>query len=79
MADVQVIRSLDNNAYGLDEEAVIALQGSTFRPGLRNGELLNGTENPRFKQAWEMADPDSFRPMIIDRRSAARRTATAAE
>lgn len=41
VADVQVIRSLDNNAYGLDEQAVIALQGSTFRPGLRNGEPVS--------------------------------------
>ncbi len=47
--------------------------------GLRHGELLSGTDNPKYKRAWEMADADSFRPAVIDRRSAGRRTATAAE
>jgi glutamate synthase domain-containing protein 2 len=31
-------------------------------PALQPGELLAGTENPRFRLAWDMADADSFRP-----------------
>jgi glutamate synthase domain-containing protein 2 len=30
-------------------------------PTLRSGELLGGTSDPRFRQAWEMADANSFR------------------
>ena len=29
-------------------------------PSLRPGELLDGTNDPRFREAWEMARPDSF-------------------
>ena len=52
---------------------------SELYPGLRHGELLNGTENPKFKRSWEIADPDSFRPSFTDRRAGGRRTAAAAE
>jgi len=52
---------------------------SELYPTLRHGELLAGTENPKFKHSWDMADPDSFRPVVIDRRAGGRRTATAAE
>jgi len=31
-------------------------------PELRPGELLEGTENPRFRDAWAMARADSFAP-----------------
>lgn len=31
-------------------------------PSLRPGELLAGTDDPRFRQAWKMASADSFRP-----------------
>ena len=31
-------------------------------PELRPGELLEGTENPRFRDAWAMARADSFSP-----------------
>jgi len=31
-------------------------------PELRPGELLSGTENPRFRDAWAMARADSFAP-----------------
>ena len=29
-------------------------------PSLRVGELLEGTSDPRYKDAWAMARPDSF-------------------
>ncbi|HEY0234276.1 MAG TPA: FMN-binding glutamate synthase family protein [Afipia sp.] len=29
-------------------------------PGLRSGELLEGTDNPRFKEAWALAQADTF-------------------
>jgi glutamate synthase domain-containing protein 2 len=32
-------------------------------PELRPGELLEGTENPRFRDAWAMAQADSFSPV----------------
>jgi glutamate synthase domain-containing protein 2 len=32
-------------------------------PELRPGELLSGTENPRFRDAWAMARADSFAPL----------------
>ncbi len=44
-------------------------------PGLRHGELVAGTENPKYRRAWEMANPDSFRPAVFEKRSAGRRTA----
>ena len=44
-------------------------------PGLRHGELVAGTENPKFRRSWEIADADSFRPAVVERRSAGRRTA----
>jgi glutamate synthase domain-containing protein 2 len=31
-------------------------------PSLRPGELLDGTNDPRFREPWEMARPDSFSP-----------------
>ncbi len=31
-------------------------------PALQPGELLAGTDDPRFRDAWKMADPRSFRP-----------------
>lgn len=31
-------------------------------PSLRPGELLEGTEDPRFRDAWQMARPDTFQP-----------------
>jgi glutamate synthase domain-containing protein 2 len=31
-------------------------------PRLARGELLGGTQDARFKRAWEMADADSFAP-----------------
>jgi TonB family protein len=39
--DVQVVKSLDNNSFGLDQQAVVALQTAKFRPGMRNGEPVN--------------------------------------
>lgn len=33
-------------------------------PELQPGELLSGTENPRFRDAWAMARADSFSPAI---------------
>jgi len=29
---------------------------------LRQGELLHGTDDPRFRDAWKMASAESFRP-----------------
>jgi glutamate synthase domain-containing protein 2 len=34
-------------------------------PVLKSGELLTGTDNPIFRKAWAMADPDSFRPAAL--------------
>ncbi|WP_374306868.1 FMN-binding glutamate synthase family protein [Methylocella sp.] len=34
-------------------------------PRLKPGELLAGTDDPRFRDAWKMADPGSFRPRPI--------------
>ena len=34
-------------------------------PGLRPGELLRGTSDPRFLRAWEMADAMSFQPRTL--------------
>src|SRR5262249_15437391 len=31
-------------------------------PGLHPGELLDGTDDPRFRDAWKMASAESFRP-----------------
>jgi hypothetical protein len=31
-------------------------------PSLRPGELLDGTSDVRFRDAWAMARPDSFSP-----------------
>ena len=31
-------------------------------PTLRPGELLDGTQDPRFREAWAMARADSFQP-----------------
>ena len=31
-------------------------------PSLRPGELLEGTNDPRFREAWAMARADSFAP-----------------
>jgi TonB family protein len=39
--DVQVITPLDANNFGLDDQAIAALQGATFRPGTRNGQPVN--------------------------------------
>jgi glutamate synthase domain-containing protein 2 len=33
-------------------------------PTLAEGELLAGTDNPRWKMPWDMADPHSFRAMV---------------
>jgi glutamate synthase domain-containing protein 2 len=33
-------------------------------PELQPGELLSGTDNPRFRDAWAMARADSFEPVI---------------
>jgi hypothetical protein len=32
-------------------------------PSLRPGELIEGTEDPRFRDAWAMARADSFAPV----------------
>jgi Conserved region in glutamate synthase len=32
-------------------------------PALRPGELLDGTNDPRFRDAWAMARPDTFQPV----------------
>ena len=32
-------------------------------PALRPGELLDGTEDPRFRDAWAMARADTFQPV----------------
>jgi hypothetical protein len=31
-------------------------------PSLENGELLKGTKDPRFRDAWTMASASDFRP-----------------
>ena len=31
-------------------------------PALRPGELLDGTDDPRFRDAWAMARADTFQP-----------------
>jgi hypothetical protein len=31
-------------------------------PTLREGEILNGTDDPRFRDAWKQASATSFRP-----------------
>jgi hypothetical protein len=31
-------------------------------PSLRPGELIDGTSDPRFRDAWALARPDSFSP-----------------
>ncbi|MEO8321240.1 MAG: FMN-binding glutamate synthase family protein, partial [Bradyrhizobium sp.] len=31
-------------------------------PSLRPGELIDGTADPRFREAWAMARADSFQP-----------------
>ena len=33
-------------------------------PALRPGELLEGTEDPRFRDAWRMARADTFQPAL---------------
>ncbi len=33
-------------------------------PTLQPGELLDGTDDPRFRDAWKMASAESFRPAI---------------
>jgi hypothetical protein len=33
-------------------------------PSLRPGELLEGTMDPRFHDAWAMARADSFQPAV---------------
>lgn len=33
-------------------------------PALRPGELLEGTEDPRFRDAWRMARADTFQPVL---------------
>ena len=30
-------------------------------PALRPGELIEGTQDQRFREAWAMARPDSFK------------------
>ena len=35
---------------------------ATLYPTLRSGELLDGTEDPRYREAWAMARADSFAP-----------------
>jgi len=32
-------------------------------PSLRPGELIEGTQDPRFRDAWAMAQTDSFQPV----------------
>ena len=39
--DIKVIQPLDNNNFGLDQQAITALEESTFRPGTRNGEAVD--------------------------------------
>jgi hypothetical protein len=34
----------------------------TLYPTLREGELLDGTDDPRFRDAWRRASASSFRP-----------------
>lgn len=33
-------------------------------PELRPGELLEGTEDARFRDAWRMAQPETFQPAL---------------
>jgi hypothetical protein len=33
-------------------------------PQLRAGELIEGTQDPRFRDAWAMARADSFQPAV---------------
>ena len=39
--DIQLIKPLDNNNFGLDQQAITALEESTFRSGTRNGEAVD--------------------------------------
>ena len=39
-----------------------SLSFATLYPSLRPGELLEGTNDPRFREAWAMARADSFAP-----------------
>ena len=39
--DIKVITPLDNNNFGLDQQAIAALTESKFRAGTRNGEPVN--------------------------------------
>jgi glutamate synthase domain-containing protein 2 len=67
------------NQFVLDHfsRRVSASEVMTFRqlyPPLKPGELLRGTRDSRFAEAWKMASPTSFRPsQIVD--SAIRRQA----
>jgi hypothetical protein len=33
-------------------------------PALRPGELIDGTQDPRFRDAWALARADSFQPTM---------------
>ena len=39
-----------------------SLTFANLYPALRPGELLDGTDDPRFRDAWAMARADSFQP-----------------
>ena len=40
VGDVKVVRPLDENRYGLDEEAVKAMKQWMFKPAMKNGEPI---------------------------------------
>ena len=40
VGDVKVARSLDNNMYGLDQQAVNAAKQWTFKPGTKDGKAV---------------------------------------
>jgi len=43
--------------------ATEVLSFAKLYPALRPGELLDGTDDPRFRDAWAMARPDTFQPV----------------
>ncbi len=44
--------------------ATEVLSFAQLYPRLRSGELLQGTDNPRFREAWALAQTDTFAPKL---------------
>jgi TonB family protein len=41
VGEVQIVRPLDENKYGLDQEAVKAMKQWVFKPAMKNGEAVS--------------------------------------